>query len=319
MRAYAWALSANGFCVPVWAMARSERDPPIVSAYLRYADEHRGLGQNTIARERAVLREFIHYMEPHGGWRNITLPRIDQYLLALSKHFAPKTLGRVACGIRGLLRFLFATRRSKHDLSALVVAPVRLAHDRPPRALPWPSIKKILRCIESNTAMGARDHAQFLLMSAYGMGGAEVLQLRLDDIDWVGGRLRITRQKTKNVIWLPLLPEVGRALACYIRRFRPRPSSSSHVFLSMRMPHQSFTTSSILRHRVRELAKRAGLSGRVSGTHLFRHSHATRHIILGTSAKTLADILGHQDPETTSIYTRAALRRLRCLALPVPK
>jgi site-specific recombinase XerD len=34
--------------------------------------------------------------------------------------------------------------------------------------------------------------------------------------------------------------------------------------------------------------------------------------------KTLGDILGHRDPEITSIYTRAAVQRLRRLALPVP-
>jgi integrase len=218
-----------------------------------------------------------------------------------------------------LLRFLFATRRLKHDLGVSVVAPARRPFDRPPRALPWSLIKKTLRSIDTNTAMGARDRAQFLLMSACGLGAAEVLHLQLGDIDWAGRRLRVIRQKTKNVIWLPLLPEVGRALARYIRRFRPRPSASCRVFLSSQMPHRPFVGSSILRHRVSVLAKRAGVSGRVSGTHVFRHSHATRHVILGTSAKTLSDILGHRDPRTTSIYTRAALQRLRRLALPVPK
>jgi site-specific recombinase XerD len=70
---------------------------------------------------------------------------------------------------------------------------------------------------------------------------------------------------------------------------------------------------------VREAARRAGIEANVLGTHLFRHSHATRQLEIGTAMKTLGDILGHRDPETTSIYTRAAVKRLRRLALPVPR
>jgi site-specific recombinase XerD len=87
------------------------------------------------------------------------------------------------------------------------------------------------------------------------------------------------------------------------------------------MPFRPFASSgsSVLSDRVRRLANRAGITGRILGAHLFRHSHASRQVVIGTEIKTLADILGHRHPETTSIYTRAAVQRLRRLALPVPK
>lgn len=179
-------------------------------------------------------------------------------------------------------------------------------------------IKKLQRAIDPTTAIGRRDHAQFLLMSAYGLGAAEVLQLRLDDIDWRGRRLHIVRRKTNTPITLPLLPEVARALASYIRTSRPRSGPHRQVFLRHSMPHGPFAASGVLRHRVRVWARRAGLEAPILGTHLFRHSHATRHVVLGTAMKTIGDILGHRDPETTSIYARAAVQRLRRLALAVP-
>lgn len=243
---------------------------------------------------------------------------IDGFLLHLTKRIGPATVGRAACAIRGWLRFLFATGRLLHDLAPTVVAPVRRFHDQPPRALPWPAIKKILRAIDATTRIGRRDRAQFLLMSGCGLGGAEVLQLQLSDIDWHGRRLRVVRPKTKVTIWLPSLPEIARSLADYLRHARPSPTASRYVFLSRRMPFQPFKHSGALRHRVRYLARRAGVEAPILGAHLFRHSHATRHVVLGTDTKTLSDILGHQNPETTSIYTRAAVQRLRRLALPVP-
>lgn len=315
LRAYAWALSAQGIRVPEWKHRHAKRAPDIVEAYLQHARLQRGLAESTLARDRGILTDFIQELRAAGGWQRVSLVRIERHLHRLG----PTTVRRTACAIRGWLRFLFATGTLRYDLAALVVSPVGRAHDQPPRALPWSRIRKMLHSIDSSSAIGARDRAQFLLMSACGLGAAEVLQLKLSDIDWSGRRLHVMRQKTRSTIWLPLLPEVGRALANYIRHFRPRPTTSRHVFLSRRIPFHPFANSSMLRHRVREIAAKAGIKAPLLGTHIFRHSHATRHIVLGTPIKTLSDILGHRDAETTSIYTRAAVQRLRRLALPIPK
>lgn len=320
LRAYAWALAVSGYLVPEWKPVRVRVSTPrIIEAYLVHARELRGSAESTLDRDQSELICFLSHLREHNReWRRLTVADIDAFLLHLSKLNGAASVGRTASAIRGWLRFLCATGRVQHELAPAVVAPVRRFCDQPPRALPWPAIKKILRAIDASTPIGRRDRAQFLLMSGCGLGGAEVLQLQLSDIDWSGRRLRVVRPKTKVTIWLPLLPEIARSLADYIRHARPSPTTSRYVFLSRRMPFQFFKNSGVLRHRVRYLARRAGIEAPILGTHLFRHSHATRHVLLGTDIKTLSDILGHQDPETTSIYTRAAVQRLRRLALPVP-
>jgi site-specific recombinase XerD len=321
LRAYAWALTATGCAVPAWrSTPASPVQPPTIDAFLNHAREQRGLAEGGLRRDVASIARFLaHLKRRHRDWQEVRLLDIDNFLLGLTQRLAPATVGRVACALRSWLRCLFATGQVPHDLALSVVAPVRRRYDNPPRAWPWPRIKKLQRAIEPTTAIGRRDRAQFLLMSAYGLGAAEVLQLRLDDIDWSGRRLNIVRRKTKTAIALPLLPEVARALSSYIRTSRPKPSACREVFLHHSMPFGPFTQSGVLRHRVRAWARRAGVDAPVLGTHLFRHSHATRQIVLGTPMKTLGDILGHRDPETTSIYARAAVQRLRRLALPVPR
>ncbi len=66
------------------------------------------------------------------------------------------------------------------------------------------------------------------------------------------------------------------------------------------------------------MAVAAGVVAPYLGSHALRHSHATRQIDLGAPAKVVGDILGHVRPESTSVYVRVALQRLRPLALPVP-
>jgi integrase len=157
-----------------------------------------------------------------------------------------------------------------------------------------------------------------LLLATYGLGAAEVLALRLEDLDWKAGVLRIRRPKTKVEIELPLLPAVARTLTAYLRWERPPAKAISKVFLSRRMPYTPITSGAI-RHRIRLYAERAGVSAEVLGCHVFRHTHASRQIDGGANLKVVSDILGHRSSSSTSVYVRVALRRLRGVGLAVPR
>jgi site-specific recombinase XerD len=118
---------------------------------------------------------------------------------------------------------------------------------------------------------------------------------------------------------LPHLDSVASALAQYLRRERPAHARARNVFVTDHMPHRALSGSTTIRHRLAKYAEDAGVSATFLGTHVFRHSHATRQIEGGAPPKIVADILGHRRPESTSAYVRGAIVRLRMIALPVPK
>jgi integrase len=157
-----------------------------------------------------------------------------------------------------------------------------------------------------------------LLMATYGFGGAEVVQLSLDAVDWHHRVVRARRPKTGRDLELPLLPSVARALAVYVRDERPSPTLHRRLFVSTRLPYGPLTTAAI-RHRMQMYARRAGLDATGIGAHTFRHSHATRQIDAGAHPQVVGEILGHRRPQSTSAYIRVAMRRLRRVALPVPR
>jgi integrase len=243
---------------------------------------------------------------------------LDDFIDGLSTRFARRTIARQCSSLRCFMRFLRATGRIRRDLASCIVAPRFRVDERPPRALPWDSVRRILRAIPRDQPLGRRDYAIFLLMAAYGLGAGEIVGLRVDDVDWRGGVLHVRRPKTAVPIELPLLPAVAQALSAYLRRGRPRPTPAREIFLTVRLPHLSITTS-VLRHQARTYANRAGVVAAVLGAHVFRHSHATRQIDSGAPAKTVGDILGHRRPASTSVYVRVALRRLGAVGLPVPR
>jgi site-specific recombinase XerD len=65
-------------------------------------------------------------------------------------------------------------------------------------------------------------------------------------------------------------------------------------------------------------AKRSGLAIPFYGAHCLRHSYAVHLLRTGHSLKTIGDLLGHRDSDSTYVYLRLATEELREVALPVP-
>jgi site-specific recombinase XerD len=249
----------------------------------------------------------------------VQLADIDAYVVKLREGLSRRTVANVCHSIRAYLRFLYVTRRLKHDLATSVAAPRCRAWERPPRALPWNDVQAILRGVDRSTRVGRRDFALLLTMTAYGLGAAEASGLQLGDVDWSGGSIRVRRPKTGQEVMLPLLPAVGRALLGYLRHGRPSHATTRALFVQTRAPHGALVGSSAIRHVLVKHARLAGVTATFLGSHALRHSHASRQIDLGAPQKVVGDILGHRSPTSTSVYIRVAVRRLSTLALPVPR
>ena len=320
LHAWSCALARLGKAVPRWvAPSAPRRWPPLLEAYGQYRRAHRGVADATLARDMGVADEFVRYLRSHGRRvPGIRVKDIDGYTDGLSARLGRRTVAGLCSSLRCFLRFLHSTGRLRCDLARCVVAPRFRADERPPRALPWDTIRRMIRAIPRDRPTGKRDFAMFLLMAAYGLGAAEVVSLRLEDVDWRGGVIRARRLKTAVALDLPLLPAVARALAAYLRGGRPRHTVVREIFVSKALPHRTLTTGA-LRHRVRLCARRAGYVAAQIGSHVFRHSHATRQVDAGAPAKTVSDILGHRRPSSSSVYVRVAFGRLRTVALPVPR
>jgi integrase len=165
------------------------------------------------------------------------------------------------------------------------MAPRFRVAERPPRTLPGQDVRRILKVIRRSEPPGKRDFAMLLLLATYGLGAAEVLNLRLEDLDWQAGILRACRPKTKVRIELPSLPAVAKALTAYLRWERSPAKGTVRLFLSKRMPYDPITSGAI-RHRIRLYAGQAGLSTKVIGAHAFRQRRGQgRHRVAGNLPK----------------------------------
>jgi site-specific recombinase XerD len=110
---------------------------------------------------------------------------------------------------------------------------------------------------------------------------------------------------------------VRQAIIAYLRRGRPA-SADQHLFLRHRTPIGCGVSRELIRGVVRRtLAQVVGCEGQ-TGTHILRHTAATRLHRAGADIKRIADILGHHSIDTAAIYAKVDLDRLSGVALPWP-
>jgi site-specific recombinase XerD len=143
-----------------------------------------------------------------------------------------------------------------------------------------------------------------------------VVKLTLEDIDWETGEITVSG-KSRRPNRLPLAHDVGRALADYLKRGRPR-CATRRVFVRAVAPHTGFAGGGALSSLVMRALDKAGLHPPHKGPHLLRHTLATQMLNRGASLSEIGEILRHRHPDTTTIYAKVDLLRLRTLARAWP-
>ncbi len=181
--------------------------------------------------------------------------------------------------------------------------------------------EQLLRFLDSfdrTSVTGRRDYAMTLFMLELGLRVSEVTDLRLDDIDWRAGTVRIRSAKERRTRILPLPSRVGKATAIYLDGGRPL-SAERQVFLRHRAPLGTPVSRELVRGVIRRAYARSACPHEWTGTHILRHTVATRLLQSGASLKEIADLLGHQSIDTAAIYGKVNLPALAAVAMPWPE
>jgi integrase/recombinase XerD len=303
---------------------KGEAPPPCpveveVERFATYLRESRGLAETTIAGHSGILCTFLRFLRLDGETaplEQLESRQIDVFLRKSAQTNNRFSLQHIVATLRAYLKERHAQGILSRPLHLQIDTPRVYRGERLPRALPWPQVQAFLQSIDSSDPFGRRDFTLLYLGAAYGLRSGELVRLTLDDVDWCERTLRIRQTKTRQTLQLPLTDEAANVLIDYLRKARPE-SPRRELFLRMRAPFVALQPASVhdvLEHRIRC----SGLDLPLFGTHMLRHSFATRLLQQGVSLKAIGDTLGHRDIESTSVYLRLQVDDLREVALPVP-
>jgi site-specific recombinase XerD len=320
LRAWADALRALGKPVPAWISA-APRD--LIDEYWSHTRRIRDLAEKTFNDHRLYITWFLEDLQKRRiGLRAIALTDVDHFVSTLTtqRKLTVTTAANACICVRHFLRFLYRTRRIGTDLAPAVIGPtLRQMPKRPPENVSWTTIKRILEAIDRTRPLGKRDFAIFVTAASYGWGAADVLSLRLDDIDWYRNTLSIVRPKTGVRVEVPLRPQVAHALVAYIQTARPANTGKREVFLRHYAPWAKVPTTSTIATNLQRYAEKAGilLQPRCK-MKVFRCAHIAAQLNRGVPPKVVVDVVGHSDTRSLSRYAGIDIEHLRRCALPVP-
>ena len=299
------------------------KDVPIeatLDRYQKHLSETCGLAETTINRRTCVVREFLNRV---FGKRPLRLERIRRqelftFVADYGRCHKPGSTKVITCSLRSFLRYLQFCGQADASLVGAVPTIPQWTLDRLPRVMNDEQLASFFNCFDRSTLSGRRDFAMALCLAELGLRAHEVISVRLEDIDWRRSTLKISAGKSRRERLLPLTHRVGRAIASYIRYGRPATSAQT-LFVRHSAPRgMPLNTEQVRGAMRRAYAKVAGCE-RWTGTHVLRHTAATRLHRRGVSLKEVADILGHQSLDTTAIYTKIDLTSLSAVALPWPE
>lgn len=273
-----------------------------------------GRSISTIKAARNISSHFFIFLERSGcvNLAHLTPKLILKFFPYMRSSYQSTSMGFVASKIRGILWYLYEIEPDI-DIDLLLLAiPSRWAIKK--KVIPLISNNEMLKIssVLRDPATLKRDRAIMLLAIRTGMRTVDINNLRFNSIDWIHDCITLVQIKTKEPLELPLVPEVGNAIADYILNERPE-TEVPYIFVSLNSPYQKLSTRSACYGTVARIMERAQIrtNGERKGINLFRHTVASRMLEQKVPITIISSVLGHTCKESTDRYLSTNKKQLK--------
>lgn len=272
-----------------------------------------GYSASTCKSYCRTAENLLSFLESRScSVQDVIPPHLTDYVKTLTG-YGYKTVEFTFCGVRSFLRFLHSEQILGEDLSGCLPCLKSRRQTRIPSVWECDDLQKLLDAIDRGNPSGKRDYAIILLVARLGLRSVDVKNLTFSNMKWGENQIEFTQSKTNARITLPLLKDVGWAIIDYLKNGRPV-SDYPHVFLRHIAPISPFSDADRLHQiivKYMHLAKLPISGKKKVGMHSLRHTLATTLLEQHIPLQEIADILGHQDMDSTAVYLKSSLSLLR--------
>ncbi len=313
-RRYRAYLVQIGVCQDSLTTSISNPEPACLVAFRQWLRRHRGAAESTV---RQYSRGAADVMSALGGdpmlW---DAKQVRNYFLQRAGQCGVNTVQKLGTSLRVFLRYLSVYDQCQADLDRAVpsVASWRLADL--PRSLTALQVDRLIAACDGASLNRRRDRAIILLLARLGLRAGDVARLRLNDLEWATGTLRVSG-KGRYQVRLPLPQDVGDAIIDYLE-CRPKSAEGDSVFLGNIAPLRPFVSGDGVSSVVRRAMRRAGVMTPAKGAHILRHTAVTEMLRQGVPLDQIALVLRHKSIDTTAYYAKADVNLLQQIAQPWP-
>lgn len=262
------------------------------------------LSLNSIEAYMRDIGRFVAYLEakvPLVLIENVDNNILEEYIIFLHGQGVEKSsLARSISGVKSFFTYLYIYDKIDSLPTELIESPK--IRRKIPDYLSISEIEKMITEIDVSRYEGHRNRAILELMYSCGLRVSEVVELKLADLFFDDGFIRVIGKGDKQRL-VPISLSAIRQINLYMDGCRKgcnvETKYSNHLFLNRR-------GSRLSRVMIFNIVKGAALAAEVTkhvSPHTLRHTFATHLIKGGADIRMVQQMLGHSSITTTEIYT----------------
>jgi integrase/recombinase XerD len=288
--------------------------------YRRFLEDSaaKNLSARTVDSRQRMLKRFIHWCDERGlnQPQDVTLPILERYRRYVYHYrkvngepLSFATQQHHLTPVKAFFKWLSKGHYILYNPASELELP-RVHRRLPQHILSDDEVGLIINQTMLHGALGIRDRAIIETLYSTGIRRAELIHLKLYDIDVRNGTLMVREGKGKKDRMVPLGARAGVWVDRYTQEVRPDlvvEPDEGWLFLH---EYGEPLINNRLSGLVKKYIEQAGID-KPGACHIFRHSMATLMLDNGADIRYIQAILGHSQLSSTEIYTHVSIRKLK--------
>ncbi len=267
----------------------------LLSDYLSYLENIKEFSNHTLISYKTDLEGFIDYIKTN----KISNKTIKSYIKKLSLDgYSNSTINRKISSLKSFEKWLYEMNKVETIYSK------NIKYLKIPETLPEvfssSYLNKLIDEIETSTDEEIRDKAIIELLYSSGLRVSELVKLNLNDFN-NNKYIKVSGKGNKERI-VPLNQSARKSIDLWIKNARINIAESSEPALFVGVKGSRIDVRVVRRIVLKKLG---------TYPHAVRHSFATHLLEGGADIRIVQELLGHEDPNTTQLYTHISVKELK--------
>ena len=282
-----------------------------VNDFLDYLTNQKNYSSYTSKNYEIDINEFSSYLDKEGiDYLDVDYEFIKGYLMYLyDKKLSRASVSRKLSSLRSFYKYLFNNDYIKSNPFKYVSTPKK--EKKLPKYLGIEELEVLFNTPDINSPLGQRDRLILEILYATGIRVSELVNIKINDIDFDAKEIRILGKGNKERI-VCFGDYAKDAIKNFLDDGRKKLLNKHHTSCDYLIinEHGKMITTRGVELIVNNIVKKASLKKHLS-PHMLRHTFATHILNEGCDILTIEELLGHASLESTQIYTHVSNERLR--------
>ncbi|WP_298488953.1 tyrosine-type recombinase/integrase [uncultured Maribacter sp.] len=283
----------------------------VLVPFLDYLGLEKKYSIHTVLAYKKDIQEFMSFCEEEHSISdivNIEYTIVRSWLVTLSENkISNRTINRKIASLKAYYKFLQKVGDIK--ISPLVKHRALKISKKIEVPFSETEMEKMLSQITFNEGFeGVRDKLIIDVLYATGMRRAELINLKLSDLDLRQGVLRVLGKRKKERI-IPLLAKTIKLFNSYIEERNALTKINDFEYLFLLKSGNKIYETFVYRIINGYFSK---VSSKVKKSpHILRHTFATHLLNKGADLNAVKELLGHSSLASTQVYTHNGIEELK--------